>query len=90
MIANLLGVELTELGVEVRGELDVRGCLGADSEVRVGFEAMECRIRMRTKDGTDPKRVDAVVAAAERFCVNLDSLRGGIEVATSVTTSGSA
>lgn len=34
-------------------------------------------------DGSDPKRLEALVAAAERFCVNLDTLRGGIEVSAS-------
>ncbi len=82
MIANLLKVELTQLEVEVGGELDVHGCLGADSDVRVGFEVLECKVRLRAQDGTDPKRIAALVAAAERFCVNLDTLRGGIEVAT--------
>ncbi len=80
MIANLVGVELAALEVEVSGELDVRGCLGADRGVRVGFEALDCEVHLQPKVGTDPKRVQAVVAAAERFCVNLDSLRGGIEV----------
>jgi uncharacterized OsmC-like protein len=83
MIANLLGVELTELQVEVTGELDVRGCLGADREVRVGFEALECHASLRAQEGTDPRRLQTLVAAAERFCVNLDTLRGGIEVVTS-------
>jgi uncharacterized OsmC-like protein len=85
MIANLLGVELSRLEVEVRGELDVRGCLGADSDVRVGFEALECEVRLRATDGTDPKRVETLIAAAERFCVNLDTLRGGIQVTTTAT-----
>ena len=86
MIANLLGVELSELEVEVNGELDVRGCLGADPEVRVGFAALECKVRVAAVDGTDPKRLEALRAAAERFCVNLDTLRGGIEVETSAGT----
>ena len=81
MIANLLGVELAELEVEVTGEVDARGCLGADRDVRVGFEALECRVSLRAKQGTHPKRVKTVIAAAERFCVNLDTLRGGVEVA---------
>jgi uncharacterized OsmC-like protein len=79
MIANLLGVELTELAVEVTGELDVRGCLGADPDVRVGFEALDCRIRLQAAPGTEPRRITALIAAAERFCVNLDTLRGGVE-----------
>ena len=88
MIANLLEVELTELEVEVTGELDVRGCLGADPDVRVGFEALDCRVGLAAVDGSDPRRLKALVTAAERFCVNLDTLRGGIEVNTSVGFAG--
>ena len=82
MIANLLGIELDLLEVEVSGELDVRGCLGADPDVRVGFEALECEVRMVAAPGTHPRQLRALLNAAERFCVNLDTLRGGIEVAT--------
>jgi uncharacterized OsmC-like protein len=80
MVANLLHVELTRLEVEVTGDLDVRGCLGAHPDVRVGFEALDCTVRITAAEGTDPKRLEALAAAAERFCVNLDTLRGGIEV----------
>jgi uncharacterized OsmC-like protein len=83
MIADLLGVELSELEVEVTGELDVRGCLGADPDVRVGFEELSCKARLRAAPGTEEARLNALAAAAERFCVNLDTLRGGIEVVTS-------
>ena len=82
MIANLLGVELIGLEVEVNGELDVRGCLAADAGVRVGFDALACNVRLAAVEGTDRKRLDALVAAAERYCVNQDTLRGGIEVTT--------
>lgn len=82
MIANLLGVQLSELQVEVSGELDVRGTLAADPEVRVGFDMLECEVHLRAIEGTDPHRLDALITAAERFCVNLDTLRGGTEVTT--------
>jgi uncharacterized OsmC-like protein len=80
MIANLLEVELTQLDVEVTGEVDVRGCLGADPDVRVGFEALACKVHVAAAEGTDPKRLDALTAAAERYCVNLDTLRAGLAV----------
>jgi hypothetical protein len=82
MIANLLLIELTELEVEVTGELDVRGCLAASSDVRVGFEGLHTTVRLRATEGRDPARLEGLVAAAERFCVNLDTLRGGVEVTT--------
>ena len=39
--------------------------------------------------GTDPRRLNAVVAAAERVCVNLDTLRSGVEVTTTTEIVGS-
>lgn len=88
MIANLLGIELTELAVEVSGELDVRGCLGADPNVRIGFEALECVVRLVAAPGTEPRQLEALRATAERFCVNLDTLREGTEIATSARLEG--
>ena len=83
MIASLLEIKLTQLDVEVVGDVDVRGCLGANPDVRVGFEALDCKVHMAAMEGTDPKRLKALAAAAERFCVNLDTLRGGITVTMS-------
>jgi len=37
MIANVLGVTLTALEVEVQGTVDVGGCLGVDPKAQVGF-----------------------------------------------------
>ncbi|MGV0871942.1 OsmC family protein [Mycolicibacterium sp. XJ879] len=80
MVADLLGVRLTALEVEVGGELDVRGCLNIDRSVRVGFESLTCTVHLAADEKTDQKRLDALVAAAERVCVNLDTLRGGLKV----------
>ncbi|MGV0797464.1 OsmC family protein [Mycolicibacterium elephantis] len=80
MVADLLGVRLTALEVEVSGELDVRGCLNIDRSVRVGFESLTCTVHLAADETTDQKRLDALVAAAERACVNLDTLRGGLKV----------
>lgn len=80
MVAGLLGVTLEELEVEVSGDLDVRGTLGIDPDVRVGFTELACTVRLRAADGTDPRAVRRLLAAAKRFCVNLDSLTGGTAV----------
>ncbi|RDH78618.1 OsmC family peroxiredoxin [Mycolicibacterium moriokaense] len=82
MLADRLGVRLTALEVEVTGDLDVRGCLLLDREVRVGFDTLSCAVRLAAAEGTDQRRLDALTAAADRVCVNLDTLRGGVEVAT--------
>jgi uncharacterized OsmC-like protein len=80
MVADLLGVPLLELRVEVIGEVDVRGCLAADRSVRVGFRTMSCRVHLRLPPETDPKRVALLRKQAEQSCVNLDTLRSGVPV----------
>lgn len=78
MIADLLGVTLEDVEAEVSGEVDVRGALAIDPDVKVGFEALACHVRLRPASGADPRMVARLAEAAERFCVNLDTLRGGV------------
>ncbi len=66
--------------MEVSGKLDVRGALAVRDDVRVGFELLSCRIRLRAAAGTDPRLLRRLVTAGERFCVNLDTLRNGVRV----------
>jgi uncharacterized OsmC-like protein len=80
MVAGLMGVSLEELEVEVSGDLDVRGTLGIDPDVRVGFSDLDCSVRLRVSPGTDPRAARQLMAAAKRFCINLDTLTGGAAV----------
>ncbi len=80
MVAGLMGVRLEELEVEVTGDLDVRGTLGIDPDVRVGFSELDCSIQLRVAPGTDPRAARRLLAAAKRFCVNLDTLSHGAAV----------
>jgi len=82
MIANRHGIVLEALEVDVSGDVDVRGTLWVSQQVRVGFEALRCHVRLRAPEGTDPALLERMVIAAERSCVNLDTLRNGVEVAT--------
>jgi uncharacterized OsmC-like protein len=82
MVANLLGVHLTLLTVDVDGQVDLRGTLTVDRSVRVGFQSMRCRTRLGVAEGTDARAVELLFAAAERSCVVLDTLRRGVDVAS--------
>jgi uncharacterized OsmC-like protein len=84
MVADLLGVRLTALAVEVEGDVDLRGALAVDSSVRVGFQSMRCRTNIEVADGTDRRTVEMLLVAAERSCVILDTLRHGVDVTTKV------
>jgi uncharacterized OsmC-like protein len=80
MLADLLRVQLDDLEVEVSGDLDVRGTLDVDRSVPVGFQRLALDVRLRAAPGTPPARVHRLVAAAERACVVLDTLRAGVPV----------
>ncbi len=82
MVANLLGIELVELEVDVRGDVDVRGTMAVDRQVPVGFQSMHCNVRFRAKDGTDERLIRKLQIAAERSCVVLQTLKNPPNVQT--------
>jgi uncharacterized OsmC-like protein len=87
MIANRLGVRLTRLEVDVTADVDVRGALMVDRETPVGFTEMRCRVDVATAEGTPQNVVDGLIASAERCCIVMNTLRGGVPVTTTVNTS---
>lgn len=82
MVANGLGVELTSLSVDVTGELDVRGVLGMDPQVPVGFQVLRSDVHLSAREGTPPELLARLRAAAERCCVVLQTLRQPPSVST--------
>lgn len=82
MVANLLGVELESVEVEVSGDVDVRGAMAVDRNVPVGFQSIRCNARLRVKDGTSPELIEKLRVNAERCCVVLQTLRAGVPVET--------
>lgn len=85
IIADRNGVVLDHLAVDVRSEVDVRGTLKVDTSVPVGFQRIKCDVSIRAADGTDPGLIRRIVAAAEHSCVNLQTLRNGVPVETTLT-----
>ena len=82
MVANLLGVELEFLEVEVTADADVRGAMAMDRQVPVGFQAMRCDVRLRAKEGTSPEVLEKLRVTAERCCVVQQTLRNPPPVQT--------
>jgi len=79
MVADLLGVRIVDLRVEVSGDVDVRGALAMDRSVKVGFRSMDCRVHLKVQDAEAP-RLAALRKQAEASCVNLDTLHTGVPV----------
>lgn len=80
MIANVLSIDLEDLHVEVTGQVDLRGTLAIDPAVRVGFETITASVHVRAAAGTPPQRLEHLCAGAERLCVDLQTLRDGVDV----------
>lgn len=90
MIADLLGMQILDLSVEVTGVVDVRGALAIDRAVKVGFRSMHCSVQLRVPQDTEPPRLAALRKQSEASCVNLDTLRSGVPTTVEFTieTSG--
>lgn len=84
IIAQRLGVPLEHLEVDVAADVDVRGTLVVDRDVPVGFQSMSCHVDVEAVEGTDPAMLETLVDAAEYSCVNLQTLRSGVPVETSL------
>jgi len=81
--ADGLGIVVLELGVRVTAGVDVRGTLGVDRAVPVGFQTLWCNVDLTVAEGTDRRLLERLVAATEHRCVNLQTLRAGADVRTS-------
>ena len=69
MVANRLGIEILALEVRVTAQVDVRGALGMDADVPVGFQSMTCDVALKVKEGTPSKLLESLRTAAQRCCV---------------------
>jgi len=80
MVADVLGVVLVDLEVEVRGRVDVRASLGMPVDSPLGFGSMDCKVHLQIAEDTPPALRQRLLATAERSCINLATLRHGVSV----------
>ena len=69
MVANRIGVVILTLEVRVTAQVDVRGALGMEADVPVGFQSMTCDIDLKVQEGTPAKLLESLRFAAQRCCV---------------------
>lgn len=80
MVAAAMGIELANLEVVATGEFDLRGTLGVSRDAPIGLTTMRCDTKVTLAGDTDPERARRLLENAERYCVVLNTLRGGIAV----------
>ena len=74
MVAANMGIELADLRVTVTASADLRGTLALDRDTKVGMQALDVATHVAGRGG-DPERARRLLAAAERYCSILDTLR---------------
>lgn len=70
-VADNLGVD-ADISVEVSGNLDLRGTMGVDEDVPVGFE--DIRLDVTVEGDLDEDTRSALQTATERYCVVYQTL----------------
>ncbi len=75
MVANRLAIEIVALEVRVSAQVDVRGTLGMDATVPVGFQSMICDVDLTVRKGTPEKLLSSLQFAAQRCCVVQQTLQ---------------
>ncbi|MCU0804827.1 MAG: OsmC family protein [Burkholderiales bacterium] len=76
--ARAAGIPLAGLCVDVRGWSDVRGVLGIDRDVPVGFQTIACAVRIEPAGAVDAGELRRMLAAAESACTVLATLRRAV------------
>jgi uncharacterized OsmC-like protein len=81
--ANKLGVKLDKVDVEIEGDIDLRGFLGVDDQVRPGFNAVRIRVHLTGPDS--PSRYKELAEVVDAHCPVLDVFRNPVPVERELT-----
>jgi uncharacterized OsmC-like protein len=73
MVAAAMGIEAERIGVEVEGDLDLRGTLGIDPDTPVGFQSIRLRLDVDAPD-LDAEQLERLREKTTRYCVVLATL----------------
>src|SRR6188474_930670 len=76
--ATLLDIEMRAGHIRAEGDVDLRGCLGMDSKVPVGFT--EIRLSFDIESDASPEALDELLRVTEQYCVVNNTLREGAKV----------
>ncbi|MGZ4482374.1 MAG: OsmC family protein [Gaiellales bacterium] len=73
MVAESMGLETRDIHVTVTGALDLRGTLGIDREVPVGFQDIDVEFQVDAPAAT-AEQLEALRRRTERYCVVMRTL----------------
>ncbi len=72
------GIEIEELESTVSGNIDLQGFLGLDTNVRVGYESIQMKFRIKTNASDEQLR--ELMESAPKLSPVFDSITKGVPV----------
>jgi len=76
--ASVLGIQLDEVKINVKGYLDLRGLFAMDESIPAGYQKITYETSI--KSPADPATIQKLIAMAEGHCPLLDTLKRPIHV----------
>jgi uncharacterized OsmC-like protein len=73
MVASSMGIPVESINVTVEGDLDLRGTLGIEKDVPVGFKDVRLRFDIAAPLAT-PEQLRALREKTEQYCVVMQTL----------------
>ena len=83
-IAAARGITLDEVTATIEGDIDLRGILGLDADVRNGFEGI--RVVFHVKGAAEAEQLAALVRQSQGRSVVYDVVTNGVPVSVDVVT----
>lgn len=85
-VATAIGVQLRDATVRAEGDLDVRGTLGTQKDVPVGFK--EIRLSFALDTDAPEEQLATLLRLTERYCVIFQTLQNSPRIAVSFARDG--
>jgi uncharacterized OsmC-like protein len=82
-VATALEIPIRAGTITADGELDFRGTLGVDRDAPVGFRSIALHMQVDAP-GASEEQLATLLKLTERYCVVLQTLRGGPDVTASL------
>lgn len=82
LVATAMGIPIEQIGVEVEGEMDLRGTLGISKDVPVGFQNIHAKFEISAPDAT-AEQLAMLKEKTEQYCVVLQTLTQPPKIRTS-------
>ncbi len=76
--AEVLGIKLDAVEVDVKGVLDLQGLFATNENVRAGYEQINYDTTLITNESKD--KVEQLISLVESHCPVLDTLNNGVSI----------